>query len=254
MDSYASGFEMWAEFYETSDEIKELVSAADFSESKVLEIGCGSGRLTKRLSPRADEYYGIDIDERLLDYVRQDKYIFEDVNQLFKANSEILPFEESTFDIILDGWVTKHKRDVAFSEYKRVVKNDGVILLVTESWNEYDRAVNSEYVRMLEEYHTERDWYDLETELYEPLYDNFTTHQIEKVQIFTEYRFPSVKSAFRAFEFHITQYSGSNFPEKDRRQLWDHLSSMAAGENGPIQLSEHANLFIISPPVLSEEQ
>lgn len=51
-------------------EARALGGTADFSDARVLEVGCGDGRLTWLYAPRAKSVLGIDPDEELIALAR----------------------------------------------------------------------------------------------------------------------------------------------------------------------------------------
>jgi 2-polyprenyl-3-methyl-5-hydroxy-6-metoxy-1,4-benzoquinol methylase len=48
-------------------EARVLASTADFSGARVLEVGCGDGRLTWLYAPRAENVLGLDPDEEQIE-------------------------------------------------------------------------------------------------------------------------------------------------------------------------------------------
>ncbi len=52
--------------------LRKIVSYAELSfDDVVLEVGCGTGRLTKFLLRSVEKVYGIEVDERMVDYLRK---------------------------------------------------------------------------------------------------------------------------------------------------------------------------------------
>ncbi len=87
------------------NEIKHLRQFVDFTGKRVLEVGCGEGRLTWRYAASAQSVTGIDLDKdavRVANYDRPDGL----KNSVHFANSEAeyLPFRKETFDIALLAW------------------------------------------------------------------------------------------------------------------------------------------------------
>jgi len=90
-----------------NNETRALFDLADFSGQRVLEIGCGDGRLTWRYADRAEHVTAIDpfadgitrvketISDELKDRVEFRHIAFED----FAADSE-----PSTFDRVILSW------------------------------------------------------------------------------------------------------------------------------------------------------
>lgn len=77
----------------------------DFSGRKVLEIGCGEGRLTWRYAERAAHVTGIEIDHNALRVATYDRPSdLESTVHFANARAEHLPFRKETFDIALLSW------------------------------------------------------------------------------------------------------------------------------------------------------
>ena len=74
--------------------IEKFVSLQDH---KVLEIGCGEGRMSKLLAPKSRKYIAIDPDEQSIEKAKSE---IPDVD--FRIGSgEALEFEDGSFPIIL---------------------------------------------------------------------------------------------------------------------------------------------------------
>ena len=86
-------------------ERKKLLDFADFSDSRVLEIGCGEGRLTWKYAPASSLTFGLDPDLSALRVARAD--CPPDLRprvHLARASAYHLPFPKETFDIALLAW------------------------------------------------------------------------------------------------------------------------------------------------------
>ena len=85
----------------------ELASKFISGSSSVLDIGCGNGRVTKKLAPLVDEYVGIDINKKYLDVAKRKSRKFTGVK--FKhVNAKKLTgtFEEDQFQKAIALWNT----------------------------------------------------------------------------------------------------------------------------------------------------
>jgi ubiquinone/menaquinone biosynthesis C-methylase UbiE len=87
------------------NETKALHQFADFAGKRVLEIGCGEGRLTWRYASASALTFGLDPDRNALRVARIDR-----PSDLAKrvhfanAHAEYIPFRKETFDIALLAW------------------------------------------------------------------------------------------------------------------------------------------------------
>jgi len=88
------------------NEIKFLNQLADFSSSlRVLEIGCGDGRLTWRYARSVGHVVGIEIVRDDLRLAMADRPSDLVENMFFvNADSIHLPFSKETFDIAILSW------------------------------------------------------------------------------------------------------------------------------------------------------
>lgn len=96
---------------------------------KVLEIGCGIGRLTTELSRRGDDYevYGIDISSKMLDLAPKSSVKYR------TCDGRRIPYADEMFDSVYSMLVFQHIPDSAKAGYikeaARVLKSGGIFLV-----------------------------------------------------------------------------------------------------------------------------
>ena len=106
----------------------------------LLEIGCGDGRLTALLAGKAEAITAIDPDENSIEAARRN---INGVN--FRVGSgEELNLANETFDIVLFSYSLHHQDCIkALAEAKRVVRQDGQILIIDPNHDgEFTRLVS----------------------------------------------------------------------------------------------------------------
>lgn len=106
----------------------ERLLALAGSPRRVLDVGCSSGYLARRLVERGATVVGIDTDEEAAEEARAvcEQVLVGDVESME------LPFEPGSFDVILCGDLLEHLRDpVAFLERLRPLLADGGRLVLT---------------------------------------------------------------------------------------------------------------------------
>lgn len=106
-------------------------------DHKVLDFGCGNGRLLQFLQTSNENYWGIDISEKLIGIARN-KYP-ENHFKVIEKETEI-PFSDNYFDNIFSIAVFHHfnpeMMEKTLQEFNRILKKDGVLILtVWHLWN-----------------------------------------------------------------------------------------------------------------------
>lgn len=87
------------------NEAKYLHKFVDFTNKRVLEIGCGEGRMTWQYAKSAQTTIGIDPDTDAVRIAKVDRASNLENKVLFAcAASEYLPFSKETFDIAVLAW------------------------------------------------------------------------------------------------------------------------------------------------------
>jgi len=97
---------------------------------KLIDLGCGNGRLYKMIEKLSVDYVGLDLSE---DLIKEAKESFVGVN--FVVGSALdLPFSDDTFDKVFSMAVLHHipswkLRRKFFKESFRVLKKEGLMIL-----------------------------------------------------------------------------------------------------------------------------
>ena len=85
-------------------EKKILHKYVDFGNQRVLEIGCGEGRLTWKYASASDMTVGIDLDQDALRIAQADSLELHGHVQFTRASAKYIPFSNNTFDIAILAW------------------------------------------------------------------------------------------------------------------------------------------------------
>ncbi len=87
------------------NETKYIHDFADFSGKRVLEIGCGEGRLTWQYAKETHSTVGIDLEAGSLRVATIDRpFDLENKVYFSRAMSEQLSFSKETFDLAILAW------------------------------------------------------------------------------------------------------------------------------------------------------
>ena len=84
---------------------KILQRLVDFSNARVLEVGCGEGRLAFKYADSAKQVIAFDPDHDALRVAKADARI-KDIStiQFTEASASHIPFSKETFDIAILAW------------------------------------------------------------------------------------------------------------------------------------------------------
>ncbi len=151
-----------ASFDIDQQEIVHIEKAVDLSGTNILEIGCGSGRLTEQLAPLCESVTGVDADEETIDTSSKSNTI-ENVTYL-TASALDLPFENDSFDLVIFSLSLccvdpEDRMKDAVSEAIRVLRNGGhLINLMPSTVRNFDAGWL---------------WYYIDTENESQLYDTW---------------------------------------------------------------------------------
>lgn len=86
-------------------EKKHLHKFADFSNKRVLEIGCGEGRLTRQYAHASSLTVGIDPDQDALRVALiESPHNLKSKVDFARAQAEQLPFSKETFNLAVLAW------------------------------------------------------------------------------------------------------------------------------------------------------
>ncbi len=108
---------------------------------RILDVGCGTGNFTKKLSCLGYDAIGIDPSSEMLE-----KALKKSLN-CTKGYAENLPFDDKSFDAVISvaavEFFTDRKR--AISEMLRVVKKGGKVVacFITGAWAKYYKSKKS---------------------------------------------------------------------------------------------------------------
>ena len=83
------------------NEVKQLLDIGKLANGRVVEIGCGNGRLTQRYAPFAASIAALDPNLAKLAEAKQQEL---SNTHFLQAGAEELPFASNSFDVALFAW------------------------------------------------------------------------------------------------------------------------------------------------------
>ncbi len=140
LENIEKGYDLMAEKFSDTRKFfwKDLEFLGDYVESgnRVLDFGCGNGRLLEILKNKKIEYYGTDVSEKLIK-LAQEKYPKNKNNFSKISTQESLPFSREFFNCIFSIAVFHHfPREYQKKKIKELfdlLKPGGKIILAV--WN-----------------------------------------------------------------------------------------------------------------------
>jgi len=106
---------------------RKITQFAELKNKKILEIGCGNGRISSLLATEPCSLIAIDPDEIAIKKARKNS---ADIDFRI-GNGERLDFSDSVFDLIIFTLSLHHQNsEIALTEAIRTLKKDGVILVI----------------------------------------------------------------------------------------------------------------------------
>lgn len=142
--SKANQVSYWHEVYTRQDFIglcfrERINTALDWIDksnlslnSKILDVGCGTGLFVNEIFRRGYKAFGIDYSFEMLESSKNICSIQLDKRAILsQADLESLPFKNSSFDVVVCLGVVAYLLDLdkAFKELVRILKSDGILML-----------------------------------------------------------------------------------------------------------------------------
>lgn len=152
-DKYASLYDEKLAFLDTFEQGMMGKIIGDVSGKKVLDAGCGTGRMIKKLLEKGAIVTGADISPEMLKIAKK-KF---DKAEFVEADIEKLPFKDESFDVVVASFVIVHLKDLkkAFDEVYRVLKPGGSFIVTNVNQKKAPKLKTSakEEIVILSHYH-----------------------------------------------------------------------------------------------------
>jgi ubiquinone/menaquinone biosynthesis C-methylase UbiE len=131
----AEGYDEWinSDFQDQYEVNWDILTKFIDPTLRVLDVGCGPGDLSIRISQQCHELRGVDVTPEMI-RIAEEKAAFEPANVYFQqADACDLPFEDHSFDTVMsvNALQTMIRPEMAIMEMSRVLKPGGELLLIT---------------------------------------------------------------------------------------------------------------------------
>jgi ubiquinone/menaquinone biosynthesis C-methylase UbiE len=132
-DEVATAYDVWSDVYDTQANATRDLDAAilqgqdpSLFRGDVLEIGCGTGKNTEWLAPRARSLLALDASEKMLNRARERPGV-QHVQFIQQDLREPWPARNASRDTVTCNLVLEHIEDLSFvfSEARRVLRPGG---------------------------------------------------------------------------------------------------------------------------------
>lgn len=182
---YSLLYDKWCACYDINNEEMSILKDNILIKNKtVLDIGCGTGRLTIRLAQEAKEVYGIDLDNYSID-VLNNKIADNRIKNIKTYCKDIfeIDFPSKIFDIIVFSWslysLPNDGYSILFEKIHSWLSDGGKMLILQPENGEFEEVMRSVFVenQKHEEYDECLKFVDLLSEKLFVLDKEFLIHQ-----------------------------------------------------------------------------
>lgn len=135
---YERGEHFWQRWFQTL-----LWETNDKKELRILDYGCGMGRIANQAANFSNHTYGVDISKTQIEYAKKycpnsDQIQFLSLNE----NDFTIPLQNDFFDIVYSYAVLQHIKlksslELAVNEMCRVLKKNGILKIQIRTFHEY---------------------------------------------------------------------------------------------------------------------
>jgi ubiquinone/menaquinone biosynthesis C-methylase UbiE len=148
---------------------------------RVLDVGCGPGDLSIRISLQCHELWGVDVTPEMIQ-IAEKKVASELANVYFQqADARDLPFENYSFDTVMsvNALQTMSQPEMALTEMNRVLKPGGELLLITYCYGDSSLSDNESLINWAVKYGAQPVWQNFK---FAQLVDLLRTNGFEVVE------------------------------------------------------------------------
>jgi len=132
------GYDKWSKTYDTDKNPLIVLEERNLSDSIgnvknkiVLDVGCGTGRITTKLLRKGAKVFGIDVSPEMLSKAKEKTKKYGSKCEFRIASAYKIPYERNKFDLVVCNLVLSHLKNLnkAMTEISRVLKVKGFLVI-----------------------------------------------------------------------------------------------------------------------------
>ncbi len=220
----------YCDFYDVEGvELKTIFSETDFKGKSVLEIGCGTGRVTRELAKVAREVIAVDHNKDVIAYDQEKFRVVKNVKFEVANFDSLKSLKKEYFDIVLCGWIGLHHTEEvekAVNVMYSLLKKGGMLLIL-------EAYPDSEYVKVLNLLKPKKSTIkEGQERLRSALYKKF--NDLKEKIVSTRYVFPSFEELEEKFKIELVYEEGYEWREADSARLKQYVDKKESLEIGEV--------------------
>lgn len=199
------------------NEIKKIISNKYGKNAKILEVGCGTGRLSFKLAKDFKKIIAVDSQKNNINFCKK---AFKGKNIKF-IESSIKNFKTNEkFDVILLSWIGLHYQE----DYKEIIDTLEKLMKTGSTLIILDAYYKTEYVKILQLIR-KRDMENIQLRK-----DKLNDYLIKKFGnlnqnvLFTKYVFPSKEELINNFKIELTLEESYIWTKEDEEKIKRHIA------------------------------
>ena len=209
----------FSKFYDLENKeykkIKKIINNQFNSNNlNILEVGCGTGRITEKLSKDFKTVTGIDYEEKFISYCNK-KY-----NNIEFETADIKDFKtDKNYDVILFSWTGLHYQeniDLILNNIKQIT-NENTLIIILDAYYETEYINILQMIRPVDMNQTKL----LKEKLNEKLAHEFGN--LNQEVLFTKYTFETITDVINNFKIELTLEESHIWTKDDESTLKEYL-------------------------------
>lgn len=199
------------------NKVKELINN-NFSNNqlRILEVGCGTGRLTKKLAEDFLKVTGIDTEEKYINFCKNKIK----TNNLFFKTANIKDFKsKERYNVIIFSWIGLHyQKDITeILNNLKLLANKSSLVIILDAYYDTEYVKVLQMIRPVDMSQVKL----LKGELNEKLIEKFGNFNQEL--LFTQYKFENIAEVINNFKIELTLEESHLWTKDDESILKEYL-------------------------------